>query len=79
MPRITYIVARGRRAGIVLTPHLYQDGCYRAHKTSSRTDPEGKRVHSIDELVDLVQQGYSVRMSNVAAGHPPSTVHPEIN
>ena len=80
MPKETlkYIVTRGRRAGLVLTPHLYSDGYFRAHKTNSRNDPEGKRVKTEAELVSLVRSGYHVRMSNLEKGHAPSTVKPEI-
>jgi hypothetical protein len=78
MSKLTYTVRHGRRAGTVLTPHRYEDGYYQAHKTNSRNDPEGKRVRSIEELVDLVRLGYHVRMSNMAAGHAPSTVKPEV-
>jgi hypothetical protein len=78
MPTLTYTVARGRRAGVVLTPHLFADGFYRAHMTNSRNDPEGRRVKSIGELIELVCAGYHVRMSNLAAGHAPSTVKPEV-
>ena len=76
--KLTYVVARGKRAGTVLTPHLYEDGYFRAHKTNSRNDPEGKRVKTVRELVDLVRSGYHVRMSNPERGHAPSTVKPEI-
>ncbi|MCW5631815.1 MAG: hypothetical protein KIT17_00615 [Rubrivivax sp.] len=78
MPTLTYTVRHGRRAGTLLTPHRYNDGHYRAHKTNSRNDPEGRRVGTLDELVDLVRLGYHVRMSNMAADHAPSTVKPEI-
>lgn len=51
MQKLTYVVARGRRAGTVLTPHRFEEGCYRAHRTNSRNDPTGKRVRTIEELV----------------------------
>jgi hypothetical protein len=76
--KLAYTVARGRRAGIVLSPHRYADGCFLAHKTNSRNDPEGQRVRSESELIDLARIGYHVRMSNMRAGHPPSTVKPDI-
>lgn len=75
--KITYTVKRGKNAGIVLTPHRFEDGMYRAHKTNSRNDPEGCRVRTEVELVDLIAKGYHVRMSNVAASHAPSTVRPD--
>jgi hypothetical protein len=79
--KLRYIVKRGKNAGIVLTPHLYEDGYFRAYKTNSRNDPtgkEGKRVTKEPDLISLVRSGYHVRMSNPTKGHPPSTVKPEI-
>lgn len=78
MQKLTYVVARGRRTGTVLSPHRYEDGCYRAHRTNSRNDPAGKRVKTMEEVVELVRMGYHVRMSNPEAGHAPSTVKPDI-
>lgn len=75
--KITYTVKRGKNTGIVLTPHRYEDGMFVAHKTNSRNDPEGRRVHTEVELVELIQRGYHVRMSNTAARHAPSTVRPD--
>ena len=77
--KLRYIVKRGKNAGIILTPHLYEDGFFRAHRTNSRNDPageEGKRVVKEAELIPLVRAGYHVRMSG--KGHAPSTVKPEI-
>ena len=74
--KINYTVKRGKNVGLVLTPHRYEDGMFLAHKTNSRNDPEGRRVSSEAALLDLVKQGYHVRMSNVRAGHAPSTVKP---
>ena len=78
MPKLRYIVLRGRNAGIELSPHRFDDGFFRAHKTNSRNDPEGKQVRTETELIDLVRSGYHVRMSNLEKGHAPSTVKPEI-
>lgn len=78
MEKLRYTVTRGKRAGTPLVPHRYQDGCFRAHRTNSRIDPEGRRVKTEGELVELVRLGYNVRMSNPSAGHPPSTVKPTI-
>lgn len=75
---LTYTIKRGKRAGLKLTPHRYDDGFLQAHKTNSRNDPEGRRVRTEAELIDLVRLGYHVRMSNMAAGHAPSTVKPVI-
>lgn len=79
MSKITYTVKRGRNAGLVLSPHRYEGGFFQLHKTNSRTDPEGKQVRTEAEIIDLVRLGYHVRMSNMAAGHPPSTVQPTIS
>jgi hypothetical protein len=76
--KLRYVVARGKKTGIELTPHLFEDGHFRAHKTNLRNDPEGKRVRTEAELISLVRSGYHVRMSNPAKGHAPSTVKPEI-
>lgn len=79
--KLRFVVKRGRNAGAILTPHLYQDGFFRAHRTNSRNDPtgkEGKRVTTELELISLVRAGYHVRMSNPTKGHAPSTVKPEI-
>lgn len=78
MSSLAYTVLSGRRAGTKLIPHRFVDGCFVAHKTNSRIDPEGKRVRTLDELIDLVRLGYHVRMSNKVAGHSPSTVKPTI-
>lgn len=75
--QITYTVKRGKSLGVVLTPHRYEDGMYMTHKTNSRNDPEGRRVRTEAELVELIAKGYHVRMSNTAAGHAPSTVRPD--
>lgn len=74
--KLRYIVKRGKNAGVILTPHLYEDGFFRAYKTNSRNDPEGKRVIKEADLIPLVCAGYHVRMSR--EGHAPSTVKPEI-
>ncbi len=79
MQNLIYVVRSGKRAGTVLSPHRYADGCFRAHKSNSRNDPEGKRVMTIEELVELAYQGYHIRMSNIPAGHAPSTVKPVIS
>lgn len=42
MQKLIYVVSRGRRAGTVLSPHRFADGFYRAHRSNSRNDPEGK-------------------------------------
>ena len=76
--KLEYIVVRGKNAGIVLLPHRFEDGLFRAHRTNSRNDPEGQRVATESELIDLVKSGYHVRMSNMSKRHAPSTVKPKI-
>jgi hypothetical protein len=78
MEKLQYTVPSGQLAGTALVPHRYRDGYFRAHKTNSRIDPEGMRVKTEVELVELVRLGYNVRMSNPLSGHPPSTVKPTI-
>lgn len=74
--KLMYRVSRGKDRGMVLRPHKYQDGCFRAHKTDSKNDPDGREVATEAELIDLVREGYHVRMS--CPGHAPSTVKPDI-
>jgi hypothetical protein len=76
--KLRYVVIRGKNIGIVLSPHRYKSGLFRAHKTSSRNDPKSKSVSTELELIELVRLGYKVRMSNVELDHAPSTVRPEI-
>ena len=75
---LLYVVTRGEKIGIVLRPHKYKDGFFRAYKTNSRNDPQGKSVRTELELIELVRAGYNVRMSNPEEGHAPSTVKPRI-
>ena len=75
---LLYVVTQGGKTGIVLRPHKYKDGFFKAYKTNSRNDPEGKLVRTEHELIALVRSGYNVRMSNLEEGHAPSTVKPRI-
>ncbi len=80
MAKLTYTIKRGKKTGVALTPHWFNEdgGHYRAHKTNSRNDPDGVRVKTEVELIELVRSGYHVRMSNLDKNHPPSTVKPEL-
>lgn len=80
MSRLIYIVKRGKNTGAQLRPHWFADagGYFQAHKTNSRNDPEGRRVRTESDLIELVRLGYHVRMSNMVIGHNPSTVKPTI-
>ncbi|GGK10350.1 hypothetical protein GCM10007426_43170 [Alloalcanivorax dieselolei] len=53
---MTFIVSRGNEAGIVLTPHLHEDGKYVASMT------DYIRVESIRELRILAKHGFGIRM-----------------
>lgn len=75
---LLYPVTKRSKTGIVLFPHKYKDGFFKAYKTNSRNDPEGKVVRTELELIALVRSGYHVRMSNIEEGHAPSTVKPRI-
>ena len=76
--KLSYVVLRGKNTGIVLSPHRYEDGTFKAYKTNSRNDPNGRLVATETELLALVRSGYHVRMSNISKGHAPSTVKPKI-
>jgi hypothetical protein len=73
MSRLNYSVKRGKNTGISLTPHWFVEdgGHFRAHRTNSRSDPDGKRVKTERELIELVRLGYNIRMSNPEMGHAP--------
>ncbi len=62
---LTYVVSRGAEKGVVLIPHLHEDGMYVASIT--RFEDDYVRVGSIRELCILAKQGVSVRMSNAAS------------
>lgn len=76
--KIQYVVLRGKNAGLLLSPHRYEDGYFQAYKSNSRADSGGVSVRTEAELIDLVRRGYHVRMSNLGSTHPPSIVRPEI-
>jgi hypothetical protein len=65
-------VKRGTNAGVVLHPHLHKDGTYVVSKT--RFEKDYIRVESLQEVMDHVAQGYSVRMSNLEAGVPAASL-----
>jgi len=80
MTKLTYTVKRGKNTGITLAPHWYSErgGHFRAHKSNSRNDHDGRKVKTERELIDLVRSGYHVRMSNSTMKHAPSTVKPTL-
>jgi len=59
---LIYVVQRGEEMGIKLTPHKFSDGSYVASKT--RFESDYVRAYSINELIDLKDKGYGIRMSN---------------
>jgi len=63
-----FTVSRGDERGVVLTPHLHEDGKYVASMT--RFEKDYVRVESIRELGILAKHGFSIRMSS-----PSSTNH----
>ncbi|MEQ3622333.1 MAG: hypothetical protein ABNH42_13385 [Marinobacter sp.] len=55
-------VNRGKKAGALLTPHLYKDGCYVVSMT--RFEEDQIRVGTIEEVISYIQKGYKLRMSD---------------
>lgn len=68
--RIEYEVKRGKETGMVLSPHKYKDGKYVVSKTKNREDYV--RVSTVGEVLEHVQQGYSVQMGG--KGRAPSLI-----
>lgn len=73
---MTFIVLRGDEAGVVLTPHMHEDGKYVASMT--RFERDYIRVESIRELGILAKHGFSIRMSSASSGkhRAPSLISP---
>jgi hypothetical protein len=68
-------VSRGSSAGELLYPHRYEDGSYIVSKT--RFERDYIQVLSGDDLIDWLEKGYSLRMSNPQAGiSSPSLIKP---
>lgn len=68
-------VSRGQHAGKLLYPHRHRDGAYVVSKT--RFERDYIRVIDHDELLDWLQKGYRLRMSNPDAGiAAPSLIEP---
>ena len=64
---ISYVVSRGAEAGVILRPHLHEDGKYVASMT--RFEKDYVRVESIRELAILAKHGFSIRMSCADSTH----------
>jgi hypothetical protein len=62
---LSYTVTRGKEKGVILTPHLHDDGTYVASMTKFEKDYV--RVKTLAELCDLLKRGYRIRMSNQAS------------
>ena len=77
MKVLTYVVTRGRENGVVLTPHKGEDGKYVASRTRFKQDY--MKVDKVEDLLPLLQKGYSVRMSNQDSDthRPPSVIRPQ--
>ena len=58
---ITYIVQKGKEAGVLLVPHRFRDGSFLA---SERRQGPHFRVHTTEELVSHMVSGHSIHMSN---------------
>jgi hypothetical protein len=58
---ISYKVSRGLGSGTVLHPHRHDDGMYVASKT--RFERDYIRVATVGELLILIGNGFSIRMS----------------
>jgi hypothetical protein len=58
---ITYLVQRGKEAGVFLVPHRYRDGKFIV--SECRRGPH-YRVGTTEELLSHIVSGHSIRMSN---------------
>lgn len=59
-------VTRGKNAGTLLYPHLFNDGKYVVSKT--RFEYDYIRLDNLHEVITHIAEGYSVRMSNPNEG-----------
>ena len=58
---ITYVVQRGKEAGVMLVPHRYRDGKFIV--SECRQGPH-YRVGTTEELLSHMVSGHFIRMSN---------------
>ena len=70
--KIEYRVKRGRGAGSIHTPHRYDDGTYVVSKT--RFEVDYVHVRTAEEILDYLDRGYRVRVSDPATGLSPGLV-----
>ena len=62
-------VSRGKNLGKSLFPHRHRDGAYVVSKTRFKKDYV--RLQKIDDVINYIENGYSLRMSNKREGIPP--------
>jgi hypothetical protein len=70
--QLSFTVERGEDAGLVLAPHLYEDGTYVASMTRFKKDYV--RVRTLAELYLLAKQGYGIRIGPSSLRRPPSLI-----
>jgi len=74
MITLRYTPTRGGAKGESLYPHKHDDGKYVASMT--RFEKDYVRVNTIEELIDYLNRGFSVRMSNPQRSRAPSLISP---
>ena len=68
-------VRRGANAGTILFPHKHKDGSYVVSKT--RFEKDYVKVAQSADLLDWLEKGYRLRMSNKESGiASPSLIEP---
>jgi len=67
-------VKRGKKAGALLVPHRYKDGCYVVGMT--RFEEDQIRVGTIEEVIAYIRKGYKLRMSDPEHPAGPSLISP---
>ncbi|WP_257279609.1 hypothetical protein [Endozoicomonas sp. ISHI1] len=75
VPKITYRVTRGKKAGSQLTPRKHASGQYVVSKTRFKEDCE--YVDDLDKVLKYLKAGYKVRVSDPATKSSPSFVRLE--
>ena len=60
--KLSTTVKRGKSIGIVLTPHMYQNGSFVVSKT--RFEKDYVFIKNENELLEWLHKGYKLRMSN---------------
>lgn len=65
-PKLHAFVARGPKAGAMLFPHKHRDGSYVVSTT--RFEKDYIKVFDSADLLNWLEKGYRLRMSNKDAG-----------